>query len=459
MENTQDIINDYLQGKQTPKKTRGIEDITNYDFDIPLMDNSIEFGRGYSPLSMRIPSPLKGYDHLFRSPIKKSQPEEQLTEYDLFSGLGDNTFDNDVKKLLSRAQKPLPDLQEELKSYGLEDEEENYGEMWKQTHKVIQSLPKLIKSNKEFEKYDQLLQSSIEKVIRQLKQQKSETSRLEQKIKSVNRSFEDLQRENRELRTKNERIERENQQLRTKDKDNRDLRIQTERLEAESRDWRSKNDRLERENLLLRESNRPGSESQLGRENELLRVKLLKYKNLYEAQQREQRQLQQEQRKIEQAQIQKGQENNEQAEQQEKEQQQQEFKEFKEFKQQQKVQEQKMKEQQQVQEQCRQQQHPQLAPEQRGDMFAGIDASGTRGSTPLQGPDPDSARASPDLPVKTQTSDQQILMTLQQQVNHLQHVIGSKIDPCSVCLQQMTANQRLELVEATHQLMGEYPWP
>lgn len=477
MENTQEIINGYLEQKETPRKSV-IEDITNYEIPLLIMDDSIEIGRGYSPLSMKIPSPLKSYRHLFNySPSKKA--DEQLTEYDLFSSLGDNTFDRDIKKLLSRGDTRLPDLEDELKSYGLDDENElknyglnddmkrysiddfddNYRDVWKQTHKVIQTLPKSIKSNKEFEKYDRLLQSSIEKVISRLKQQKSENIRLQEKIKASNRNTEamnekverleregrdqrsrsdrenvelrrrttDLEREVVGLRRRNEQLEREALELRQRagdlEREALELLRRNKEIERANRELRTKNERLLTEIVLLKQKHGDS------KENELLRQKLLKYKNLYTS----------EKERASAAEGVKGPRSksemrsklapsdmrlrcNEAGEMMLK----------------------------QTHDEDQVLREPETA--KAGTMFARFEASN---QMPMPSPAPVAAPMAAPVPAPGVAAPS--LHALQQQVSHLQHVLGTSIEPCSVCLKQMTANEHP--VEHTQALMGEYSWP
>lgn len=477
MENTEEIINGYLERKETPRKSV-IEDITNYEIPLSFMNDSIELGRGYSPISMKIPSPLKSYGQLFyNSPSKKS--DEQLTEYDLFSSLGDNTFDRDIKKLLSRGETRLPDLEDELKSYGLDDEkrygienesrryglkgemkrygiedlDDNYGDMWKQTHKVIQTLPKSIKSNKEFEKYDRLLQSSIEKVISKLKQQKSENLRLQEKIKDSNRNTEEmkekverLERESRDQRSRSDRanvelrrrtaeLEREAVELRRRNEEQAgevvelrrrneeqarealELRRRNEESERANRELRAKNERLLTEIVLLKQKHGDG------KENEMLRQKLLKYKNLYTAER--ERAFAGEEAKGPRSKS--------------------------EMRSKLAPSDMRLRSDEPGAMMLKQTYDgapnpPESEEAKAGTMFARFEAS-----NPSPSPAPVGA------PVAAPSVAAPSLHALQQQVNHLQHVLGTSIEPCNVCLKQMTANEHP--AEHTQALMGEYSWP
>lgn len=322
MDSTQDIINEYLNKKETfnigenekaPSRTLDnnsiIDDITILDDDMPLLDtgllsDSIEYGRGIieSPPLVKVPSPLRSnYGSFFddpespitsrsnkhrydRSSLKKKSTDEYETpamknvihneDQNNFSdfSIDNHTFHNDIKKLLSKSiSKKLPDFDESelneingIKKYPWIDAEDSF---IKQTHKAINSLPKPMTSSKEFENYQKLLHSSIEKLMKQLNSSEERNKRGEKNLNDLNEKLVKVEIENHQIMKNDKIILKENEDLASRIKD---LEQQNQKLISESNLTLHKNQKLSAAN------------SNFLNENRLLRQKLIKYKQLYD---------------------------------------------------------------------------------------------------------------------------------------------------------------------------------
>ncbi|ODV64718.1 hypothetical protein HYPBUDRAFT_154307 [Hyphopichia burtonii NRRL Y-1933] len=226
-------------------------------------DNSIDLNRGIieSPTdSISIPSPIR-----FRS--REERPEQKSKNKE--------PFDQDVQRLLSIGKGDVMPNFEELIS---KDEEEDFDDekLLEQTHKAIQSLPVSITGNREFEKYEKMLNSAVAKAVKLTEEHRRENLEVVKERDEMRRRNQALQEEILILKQKSEK-----QQEKLRDNQNRINNMSKVHQEREMI--------MERERGLMKkrleETNRNSNEnSQLVKENELLREKLIKYKGLYEEQ-------------------------------------------------------------------------------------------------------------------------------------------------------------------------------
>lgn len=276
LDSTHELLNRYKV-----KEGRN-EDITIYsDEDSIFNSPSIELGRS-AVRNTKNSSPFKKFgmgrssslspskkvrndyqDHLHRmrgnnntgSPLKRNNYE--LSEYNDFddikgmSGLNidslsgsDNTMDKEIQRILDMSSLKLPELQD--------DQGKDKTELLiKETHKLINTVPPSITSSKEGEAYQKMLTTSINKLIKQ--------------VESMKRDL-----ENRDNEAKNHRIQLSN-------------------LEMKMGLYQRENSDLKKElNQVKKRSVTPQNES---RENDLLRTKLIKYRNLYTEVDRENQEL------------------------------------------------------------------------------------------------------------------------------------------------------------------------
>lgn len=247
------------------------DDITVYSDDDSIFNSpSIEIGRSAMGGS-RFASPLKSYgrersaslspskkvrndyqDHMFKarggshtgSPYKKSNYD--LTEYNEFDGARgteevrydsfdtDNTMDREIQKILDMSSLQMPQA---------EDEGPDKTELIiRETHKLVSTLPAAITGSKEGETYQKLLTSSINKLVKQ---------------------FESVKRE---LAGKKRELMDKKRELASKDREVKNIKLHQASAET-------KLGQFQRDN------------------SELLRIKLIKYRNLYTESQKENEEL------------------------------------------------------------------------------------------------------------------------------------------------------------------------
>lgn len=276
LDSTHELLNRYKV-----KEGRN-EDITIYsDEDSIFNSPSIELGRS-AVKNTKNSSPFKKFgtgrssslspskkvrndyqDHLHRmrgnsntgSPLKRNNYD--LSEYNDFddikgmSGLNidslsgsDNTMDKEIQRILDMSSLKLPELQD--------DQGKDKTELLiKETHKLINTVPASITSSKEGEAYQKMLTTSINKLIKQ--------------VESMKRDLEN------------------------RDNEAKSHRIQLSNLEMKMGLYQRENNDLKKElNQVKKRSVIPQNES---RENDLLRTKLIKYRNLYTEADRENQEL------------------------------------------------------------------------------------------------------------------------------------------------------------------------
>lgn len=272
LDSTHDLLNRYKikEGKN--------DDITIYsDEDSIFNSPSIELGRS-AVKNAKGSSPFKRFDmgrssslspskkvrndyqdHLHRmrgtsntgSPLKRNNYD--LSEYNDFdsikgiSGLNidslsgsDSTMDKEIQRILDMSSLKLPELQDD---HGKDKTEL----LIKETHKLINTVPDSITSSKEGEAYQKLLTTSINKLIKQVETMKRDLDKRDSEVKSS--------------------------------------RIQLSNLEMKMGLYQRENNDLKKElNQAKRRSVTPQTDT---RENDLLRTKLIKYRNLYTEAERE----------------------------------------------------------------------------------------------------------------------------------------------------------------------------
>lgn len=258
------------------KKNRSGDDLTIYSDDHSEMESigSIELGRsksrgykGLSPSKMdnmglnTNVSPSKRLqndymDHIYKmrtgtnNPSPRKRLSYDLSEFGEYSdddhsleleslNLSRNTIDREIDRLLeASAIKPLGG------NISLDPDKSEL--IIKETHKLVNSLPDSLAMNKEGEKYQRLLSNSINKLIKQYERAK------------------------RDVKSKNNEIKLLNQKIRS--------------LESRMQLMQRENGTLKRECSQL--NKRSTAQSNL-KENDLLRSKLVKYRNLYLQNQKE----------------------------------------------------------------------------------------------------------------------------------------------------------------------------
>ncbi|CUM57029.1 uncharacterized protein AC631_03692 [Debaryomyces fabryi] len=276
LDSTHDLLNRYKtkDGKN--------DDITIYSDEESIFNSpSIELGRS-AVKNAKGSSPFKRFDmgrsnslspskkvrndyqdHLHRmrgtsntgSPLKRNNYD--LSEYNDFddikgmSGLNidslsgsDSTMDKEIQRILDMSSLKLPKLQDD---HGKDKTEL----LIKETHKLISTVPASITSSKEGEAYQKMLTTSINKLIKQVETMKRDVDK--------------------------------------KDSDAKSNRIQLSNLEMKMGLYQRENSDLKKElNQAKRRSVTPQNDT---RENDLLRTKLIKYRNLYTESERENQEL------------------------------------------------------------------------------------------------------------------------------------------------------------------------
>ncbi|ODV77121.1 uncharacterized protein CANTADRAFT_326745 [Suhomyces tanzawaensis NRRL Y-17324] len=271
MDSTQDLLSNYQSTHDDNLSLYSISGELNHQlsemYDM-LEDDSIEIRRSQSitqspfktssPLRLSPTKKLKNdyQDHIFRarsgnldSPVKKKRPDLDWSRLDLEDSPSYDSIEHKIERFLAGNK-----AQGEPETAGLEEFDKTELVI-KETHKLINNVPASVLNNKEGEKYSQLLGSSLAKIIKSL-----------EAVKSENRAL------------KGER-------------DRAGDKHAHERVQADAAMGRLKtqNSRLEEENSRLREDNAqltrklgqqvPQINAQVGKENQLLREKLIKYKN------------------------------------------------------------------------------------------------------------------------------------------------------------------------------------
>lgn len=252
MESTQELLSNYTQGDDISVYSVSDQPDLSDLYDL-LDDDSIEIRRATltttpakTPTRARM-SPAKVrndyLDHIFKARGSPKKPDFGLDSYD--------TLEHNIDKFLDR-----------LNRADLFDGGDNTEPIIRETHKLIKNVPRSITSSKEGEMYSKLLTSSIHKLISSY-----------EAVRRENRDHENVGSENRVLAEKNT----------TLANDNRRLRDKIAEVNQENSRLR---DAVEQANRRAKQVV-PQQNSQYKRENELLREKLIKYKQLAEVRQQE----------------------------------------------------------------------------------------------------------------------------------------------------------------------------
>lgn len=266
-DSTHELLNRYRT------KEGNNENITIYsDEDSIFNSPSIEIGRSVAR-STNIPSPFKKsamdrnpslspskkirndyQDHLHKmrgssssgSPLKRHTYD--LSEYNDFddikgmSGLNmdsvnvsDSTMDKEIQRILDMSSLKLPEVRDD------DHERDRTKLLIKETHKLINTLPSSITSSKEGEACQKILTTSINKLVKQVESMKRELDMKDDEVKTS--------------------------------------RIQVSNIEMKMGLCQRENSELKKEISQLKR--RSAVLPKDSRKNELLRTKLIKYRNLY----------------------------------------------------------------------------------------------------------------------------------------------------------------------------------
>ncbi|CUM57618.1 unnamed protein product [Debaryomyces tyrocola] len=276
LDSTHELLNRYKV-----KEGRN-EDITIYsDEDSIFNSPSIELGRS-AVKNTKNSSPFKKFgmgrssslspskkvrndyqDHLHRmrgnsntgSPLKRNNYDlSENNDFDDIKGMSelnidslsgsDNTMDREIQRILDMSSLKLPELQGD---HGKDRTEL----LIKETHKLINTVPASITSSKEGEAYQKMLTTSLNKLIKQ--------------VESMKRDL-----ENRDNEAKNHRTQLSN------------LEMKVGLYQRENSDLKKELSQVKKRSVT------PQNDS---RENDLLRTKLIKYRNLYTEADRENQEL------------------------------------------------------------------------------------------------------------------------------------------------------------------------
>lgn len=232
-------------------------DLSNlYDL---LDDDSIEIRRSSmveTLLPMKRSSPSRKIKHDYQDQLFKAR-QSKLTFPNLNfpNELDESTFDTiekNIDKFLKLQDNEFGDDKTEL--------------LIKETHKLVNNIPSHILSSKDGEKYSSTLTASINKVVTVLESVKGDSRKYKEEVSRLKNAHE---RQTLDLRSEVGVLRRERNILKEKFERERQGR---EKVERERDQFRRRVDQQE-----------PQFNSQLKRENNLLRDKLIKYKKLAEA--------------------------------------------------------------------------------------------------------------------------------------------------------------------------------
>lgn len=153
----------------------------------------------------------------------------------------------------------------------------------KETHKVISKLPNSILGNKQSEKYSKVLNSLINQLIKSLDTYKEKNKVLKHQNEKIQNKLHIQNNFDSKFKSENSILKKEIEMIQKKKFDLNSLNCKNQDLEKEITLLKKNNENLQKELSMLKKEHVMAQpfDSQLLKENNLLRSKLIKYKDLY----------------------------------------------------------------------------------------------------------------------------------------------------------------------------------